>query len=231
VPNDLIENSESQKISCMTFLVYVGLKLGSIDDYFNKELGVLSDTLYISRKVIISHIKILEKLGYIKCKFDKFPKHKPLEIESKPIKTNYTILDRQTIYKIIELTKGVQIEIYKSHKIIGEDKLNQMPNKKNENERIIKTIKKNVVTNLVDKGIRYFYILGKNYQKEKNRTFPTYNDIAKNGAISKNYITILNEIFEKNNLMKIEKSKSYLCSSGIKKNRNKYILNIPKYTK
>lgn len=236
IPFDLIVTSDEYKnVDSTTFLVYIGLKLGCIDNFYSRLMSDLEDTISLSRRVIRPRIKELESLGFLKCRFDVFPKNKTLEIDIVDLKKDFVKVERSTVYKILDFSKKVEINVYKkpksendfsllykqsitNHKIIAED---------SDKAKLLKNLKKTNTINLTDKAIRYYFFLKKNFNNDYNYSFPSFERTSKATGISSYYIPTLNALFETQGLMHIIRGSRYRTFQGWKRENNKYkLLNV-----
>lgn len=169
----------NRKVSHKAFALYVLLK----EKAFNKNQvrirpeKITSTLGWDDNRTLKKHLEVLYQNHIVDSHIDKVFYYKPIEMKLIELHGEaFTQLDIYTIEKIRNATREVLVE-----------------------EKDGSTNK----VNLYAFGIRYFYYLEKNYNKHYNRAFPSYSKISKDLGFGRSYISTLNDIFMRNNLVEV----------------------------
>ncbi|WFD09039.1 hypothetical protein [Tepidibacter hydrothermalis] len=176
VPNSLILD---KRISHNAFALYVILKNFSFNDNVNiYPTKLLKAIEWKDMRTLKKYLEILNDLKYINMITSKIVKYECIKLTIRGVENDFTQVDINTMYKIIECTLRVPI-------------------KGNDNEIEVK--------NLKEMALRLFYYYEKNYNTLLGKAFPSYRKTSEELCIGKSYISALNDIFNKNDIVKVKK--------------------------
>jgi len=196
VPFELIINKQKYKSEVMYLYIHLKMvcKNENVNIYAKKLLKNLN---WSNNRRLKKYLFILKQNDYLSYDFENIPIHNTLNI---------------TLRKI---DNKVKKELYVT---VDTDTINKIKNCTN-NINI-----DNKVLNLQEQALRLFYYYEKCYNYKEGKAYPSFANISNDIGIRPEYITILNNIFEQNKIVKIKKGKYYTDDDGFaKRERNNYI--------